>query len=350
MPEVKIGFVGVGSMGQNAHLKNYAAIPGCEVVALAEVREELGKKVAAKYGVPRVYKDYEEMFANEKLDGIVSAQPFTRHGTIVPELLKWGIPLLTEKPLAGSIEIGEKILDALKRSQSFYMVGYHKRSDPATMYAKQIIDEWKQSGKMGRLRYVRILIPSGDWVAEGFNDLVSTTEGYPSLQWDEPASDMDKETNDQYISFVNYYIHQINLMRHLLGEPYHVVFADKSGILMVVESEQGISGTIEMSPYRTTIDWKESFIVGFDHGYIQVELPAPLAVNRPGKVEIFEDPGNECAPITTIPTLHWVHAMRQQAINFVSAIKGEMKPICEAPEALEDLKNAREYIRLFCGK
>ena len=350
MADVRIGFVGVGSMGQNAHLKNYGTIPGCQVVALAEVREELGKKVAAKYGVSRVYKDHNEMFANEKLDGIVSAQPFTRHGTIVPDLLKQGIPLLTEKPLAGSIEVGEKILEALKGSPSFYMVGYHKRSDPATMYAKRVIDDWKHTGKMGKMRYVRILIPSGDWVAEGFNDLVSTNEGYPALEWDAPASDMDKAINDQYISFVNYYIHQINLMRYLLGEPYHVIFADKSGILLVVESEMGLSGTIEMTPYRTTLDWKETFLVGFDHGYIQVELPAPLASNRPGKVEIFEDPGHEIAPKTMIPTLPWVHAMRQQAINFVSAIKGEMKPTCEAPEALEDLKNAREYIRLFCGK
>lgn len=350
MSAVRIGFVGVGSMGQNAHLKNYVTIPDCEIVAIAEVRQDLARKVAAKYGVPKVYKDHEEMFASEKLDGIVSAQPFTRHGTIIPELLKQRVPLLTEKPLAGSIEIGEKILDALKENESFYMVGYHKRSDPATMYAKQVIDEWKQTGKMGKMRYVRILIPSGDWVAEGFNDLILTSEDYPSLQWDAPAKDMDKETNDQYISFVNYYIHQINLMRHLLGESYHVVYADKSGVLLAIESESGISGAIEMTPYRTTLDWKESFLVGFENGFIQVELPAPLACNRPGKVEIFEDPGNQSAPLTSIPTLPWVHAMRQQAVNFVSAIKGERKPLCDASEALEDLKNAREYIRLFCGK
>ena len=41
--------------------------------------------------------------------------------------------------------------------------------------------------------------------------------------------------------------------------------------------------------------------------------------------------------------------MRQQAINFVRAIRGEIEPPCQAAEALEDLKIARDYIRLWKG-
>ncbi len=51
----------------------------------------------------------------------------------------------------------------------------------------------------------------------------------------------------------------------------------------------------------------------------------------------------------SVPTLPWIHAMRQQAINFIRAVKGEIKPLCDAPEALEDLKVARQYIRLQRG-
>ena len=46
---VRIGFVGVGSMGQCAHLKNYVTLEDCEVVALAEIREALGHRVAAPW-------------------------------------------------------------------------------------------------------------------------------------------------------------------------------------------------------------------------------------------------------------------------------------------------------------
>jgi hypothetical protein len=67
-------------------------------------------------------------------------------------------------------------------------------------------------------------------------------------------------------------------------------------------------------------------------------------------VELFRDPGGGATPETVTPTLPWVHAMRQQAANFVAAVKGERKPMCEAPEALEDLRVAREYIRLLRRK
>jgi hypothetical protein len=39
--------------------------------------------------------------------------------------------------------------------------------------------------------------------------------------------------------------------------------------------------------------------------------------------------------------------MRAQASNFLKAIRKEAPPPCAAPEALEDLKIAREYLRLW---
>ncbi len=341
--KIRIGFVGVGGMGQCAHLKNYVTVPDCEVVALAEIRPELASKVAAKYGIAKVYASHAELLANEKLDGIVASQPFTRHGTLVPELLKARIPVFTEKPLAGTIQMGEKIVKALARSGTWHMVGYHKRSDPATMYAKQQIDAFKKSGEIGKLKYVRILMPAGDWVAGGFNDLIWSSEVLPPVAWDPPAPDMNKATYDRFIGFVNYYIHQVNLMRHLLGEPYKVVFADRTGVVLVGTGASGVACTIEMTPYRTTLDWNEQALIAFENGYVKLDLPAPLAGNRPGRVEVFKDPGNGRPPETVIPTLPWIHAMRQQAINFVRAIKGEIKPLCEAREALEDLKVALQY-------
>ncbi|HOF88514.1 MAG TPA: Gfo/Idh/MocA family oxidoreductase, partial [Armatimonadota bacterium] len=109
MSTVKIGFVGVGNMGQCAHLKNYVGLPGVEVVAIAELQRARAQKVAARYGIPRVYPSHVEMLAHEQLDGIVASQPFTRHGVLLPELYQAGIPVFTEKPLCGAIEVGENI-------------------------------------------------------------------------------------------------------------------------------------------------------------------------------------------------------------------------------------------------
>ena len=139
---------------------------------------DLARKVAARWGVPKVYASHEEMLAREDLDGLVAAQPFTRHGTLIPELLRHGKPVLTEKPIAGSVAQGEKIVEAMEAAHTWMMIGYHKRSDPATMLAKAEIDGLKVSGELGRMTYVRILMPAGDWIA--VSSSWSQTNGQPS--------------------------------------------------------------------------------------------------------------------------------------------------------------------------
>ena len=342
--KVRIGFIGVGNMGQAAHLRNYVNLPDVEVAAIAELRPRLRKLVAARYGVERSYASAEEMLARERFDGIVAAQHFSRHGSLVAPLYSANVPIFTEKPLASSVEVGERMLGMLRDSGSWHMLGYHKRSDPATMYAKAEIERLKASGELGALRYARITMPAGDWVASGFSDLIQTDETILETPADPPSPGMTDAEFGDYVSFVNYYIHQVNLMRHLLGEPYRVTHADPSGVVLTVRSASGVAGTIEMSPYTTTIDWHESALVAFEHGYVRLDLPAPLSHNRPGRVEILRDPGHGETPETVCPTLPWVHAMRQQAINFVRAIRGEIAPMCDAVEALEDLRVAREYM------
>ncbi len=360
MKKVRIGFVGVGGMGQAAHLRNYVTVEDCEVVALAELRQETGRLVARRYGVPRVYADHREMLAAERLDGIVASQPFDRHAVLLPDLYKAARYVFTEKPLAVGVKAGRRLAQAAARAGCTHMVGYHKRSDPATMYAKDLIDAWKKTGEMGALKYVRILMPAGDWVANGFLGLLSAGDAGPVLEREPPLDDLPgasagkpawewKGPAGEYVRFVNYYIHQVNLMRHLLGEPYRVTYADKSGVLMAVEGRSGVAGVIEMTPYRTTVAWEESALVAFEKGYLELRLPAPLASNRAGTVSVYRDPGGQ-TPERTEPTLPWVHAMRQQAVNFVQVCRGAMKPPCDAAEAVEDLRVAREYIRLRFGR
>jgi predicted dehydrogenase len=350
MAKVRIGFVGVGGMGQMAHLRNYVTCEECEVVALAEVRAETAALVAQRYGVGKVYPDHRAMLAAESLDGVVASQPFDRHAVLLPEVYPAVKCVFTEKPLAVSVAAGESLAQAAKAAGCVHMVGYHKRSDPATAYAKAVIDAWRQSGDMGKLRYVRILMPAGDWIANGFAGLLSAGDKAPAFEREPALADMDAATAREYVSFVNYYIHQVNLMRWLLGEPYRVAYAEKSGVLLAVESASGVAGTIEMTPYRTTIEWEEEALVAFEKGYVKLGLPAPVAVNRCGSVEVYTDPGNGVTPQRQSPTLPWVHAMRQQALNFVKVCKGEIAPPCAAAEAVEDLRMAREYVRLRFGK
>lgn len=346
MKKIKLGFIGVGFMGQIAHLSNYANLSEqCEIVAITEARTNLGKEVAQRYGIGKVFTHHNEMLESCDIDAVVAPQGYGNHINIVPDVLNARIPILTEKPLCITVENGEVLVNCAEKNKTLHMVGYHKRSDPAMEYAKKIIDEWKVSGEFGKMRIVRITMPPGDWIG-GAPKPISSDEQYPIIQLEQMPEYFDKETGDAYNSFVNFYIHQVNAMRFLLGEAYNVKFADKSGTLMAVESVSGITGTLEMASYNNSLDWQESLFIGFEKGYVLVELPAPLASQQAGKVTVMKDNGKDI-PSTNYPHMPKLAAMKNQAQNFLLAVRGERPAPCESKEALEDLKIARDYIRLF---
>jgi predicted dehydrogenase len=336
-----VGFIGAGRMGQLAHLRNYDRVADCEVVALAEPRSRLAERVAGRYEIPAVYEDHADLLANADVDAVVAAQPYQRHRFLVPDVLEAGVPVFTEKPLAVTVEGGEEIVAAGERTDTLHVVGYHKRSDPAMGHARELIEEWRRTGAYGDLRYVRITMPAGDWIG-GAPDPVRTDEEPPDDEMATPADDLSPAAAEAYSRFVNVFSHQVNAFRFLFGEPYELTFADPNGRLLAVESESGVTGALEMDPYETSADWQERVLVGFDRGYVRVELPAPLTAQEAGTVEVLRDDGD--AQTTERPAMPPRSAMYAQAENFLAAVEGEREPACTAREALADLREAREYV------
>ncbi|GLX71255.1 Gfo/Idh/MocA family protein [Paenibacillus glycanilyticus] len=342
--KLRIGFAGVGGMGQMAHLSNYAVLKEeCEVVAIAEPRREMAQLVASRYGVPELYDSHLALLEQSKVDAIVAPQPFRNHPNMIPDILRAGIPVLTEKPLCLTVREGTKMVQIGEQNGVLHMVGYHKRSDPAVEYAKRIIEQWKESGHFGDLQYIRITMPPGDWVS-GADQPLSSNEPYPPLRLEQGPDGYTGKMTDMLDNFVNYYIHQVNMFRHLLGENYRLTFGDRRGILLNGESDSGVTITLEMAPYHTSHEWEEQIVVGFRQGYIRIDLPAPLARQRAGKVTIKKDNASAEEAITYEPILPNLSAMRNQARNFLAAVRGERDAPCTAKEAIQDLIFAESYI------
>jgi predicted dehydrogenase len=99
-----------------------------------------------------------------------------------------------------------------------------------------------------------------------------------------------------------------------------------------------------MEPYSTSTEWHEHLMVCFKRGFVRVDLPAPLARQHAGKVTVMRDNGKG-APSYFEPVMPNVSAMRNQAKNFIAAVKGDRQAPCLAKEALEDLRLAEDYIR-----
>jgi len=349
MKKVKLGFLGCGFMGQLAHLQNYAALDSCEIIGLTDVKERQARLVAAAYGVPKVYASAEELLSDPEVEAVVASQPFDNHVNIARRVLEAGKNLLTEKPLCVYPQNGAELVECAARNNKIHMVANHKRSDLAVEYAVRTIAAWKASREYGAMKYIRVTMPPGDWIsgAVANGKPISTDEKPAAYEPERIPEGVDPAIAGPYISFVNYYIHQVNLLRLLYGEDFALTFADKSGVMLATESASGVCGAIEMAPYSTTDGWHETFTVCFEKGFIKVDLPAPLASQRAGTVAVFTDTGGGAYFSPALPN---VSAMRSQAANFIKAVNGEIEPPCPSSEAVKDLEFALGYVRTLLGK
>ena len=139
---LKIGFVGAGRLAQ-LHMANMKTLKA-EVSAVWNRAEdkEMAAEAGKKFG-SRVYSDIKEMLEAESLDGLYICLIPSEHG--VAELLgiEKGLPLFIEKPVAIRTEVGEKILQEIKKKNIITAGGYQWRYLDLLEKTKELLKEKK---------------------------------------------------------------------------------------------------------------------------------------------------------------------------------------------------------------
>src|SRR5216117_2546112 len=99
MERTRLAVVGVGHLGKE-HARILSGLPDVELVGVADVHGEQAQAVARRCGC-RGFQDYRPLLA--LIDAAVVAVPTVLHHTVAAELLREGIALLVEKPLAATL-------------------------------------------------------------------------------------------------------------------------------------------------------------------------------------------------------------------------------------------------------
>ena len=343
--KVRLGFVGAGFMGQKAHLDSFASIPECDIVALAEGRAATADLVARRYGIPRVYPDHRAMLQSEELDAVVAVMHYALHASVVPDILRAGKHVLTEKPMCVRPDTARDMAALAERRGVIHYVGYMKRSAPATQVAVETIRQWRRSGECGPMTYLRATMPPGDWLfaIEPPLSAGDAPPAYDGQARETPPEWMDEQTGRRYDTFINYYIHQVNLIRYLLGEDYHVTYADPAGAMLAGVSDSGVPVVLEMKGYGLGDDWEESYRVIFEQGKIDLDIPSPMARQRGGAVSVFKGGSVQSTERPVVPPL-WPFA--EQARHFIRCVRGEDAPRVSPWDGAKDLEVAEEYVKI----
>ena len=95
--KVRVGVIGCGA--GIFHLEGYEAEPRAEVVALAGLDTDRCQMLASRFGVPRIYREYQELLAQDDIDAVSIAVPNFLHMPVAVAALEAGKHVLIEKPL-----------------------------------------------------------------------------------------------------------------------------------------------------------------------------------------------------------------------------------------------------------
>ncbi|MGH8946869.1 MAG: Gfo/Idh/MocA family protein [Acidimicrobiia bacterium] len=146
---VSIGVIGLGFMGSK-WARALSEHPAAELTLVSDLRQELGRELAATWGAEYVH-DPLEAAAHPHLDGVVVATPEHAHVDLALAALEAGKTLAVEKPLAHTVEDAELIRDRATHLDLPVLVGHILRFEPRYAAIRRAIE----SGEIGSVQAVR---------------------------------------------------------------------------------------------------------------------------------------------------------------------------------------------------
>ena len=141
----RVAVIGVGSMGKN-HARVYNELPEAELVAVSDANPTVAQAIGAQFGTA-AFTDYRELLAQVKPEAVTIAVPTAMHEEVALAALEAGADVLVEKPIAATLEEGQRIIERARELNRKLMVGHIVRFNPALQALKQKL----QAGELGRI-------------------------------------------------------------------------------------------------------------------------------------------------------------------------------------------------------
>ena len=126
---VKLAVVGAGNMGAN-HIRIADQLPEVELVAVVDEDVKRAQSLTSNRDV-RAVASVDDL--GDDLEAAIVAVPTSHHLSTAESLIRRGVHVLVEKPLAGSIAIAEEILALATEHGVRLAVGHVERFNPSIL-------------------------------------------------------------------------------------------------------------------------------------------------------------------------------------------------------------------------
>ena len=320
---LKISIAGLGLMGKQ-HLEAINAHPNCKVASLIDNTDE-AKQIAKKKGL-KFFKNLSEAISKTKPDGLIIATPNAYHFENGILGLKYGIPILVEKPISDSLSKAEKLVSYGAKINVPILTGYHRRHNSTV----SIIKKKLYDGAIGNV----VAMHGMFWLykpTDYFKQVWRKSEGAGPI----------------YINLS----HDIDLMRYLLGEIESVqAFASnktrgfdvEDTAVAILNFESGVAGSISISDTIVS-PWSYEFTSNENPVYHHTTENCYWIGGTDGSIElpkgtVWSHKGEKSwwAPISSTATANrQSNPLFNQIDNFVNVIQGNEKPVVSGLEGLK---------------
>ena len=195
MKKFKVGIIGCGRIspfhGMPAKSQENATVVACCDLDIAKAKDR-----AKLFGCKQAYTNFEEMITKEKLDVVHICLPHYLHSPVAVRAMELGCHVLTEKPMAISMQQAEDMVAASKKSGKTLGVIFQNRYNAGSQLLKKCIE----NGMLGKIRAAKCNVT---WCR--------TPEYYTGSDW---KGTWEMEGGG---AIIDQAIHTIDLMCWLLG-------------------------------------------------------------------------------------------------------------------------------------
>lgn len=147
----RIGYavVGLGSISQVAVLPAFAHSKKAKLVAVVSGDKAKAEKYAQQFGASQAWA-YDEFFTcleSPQIQAVYIATPPGEHEKYAIAAAKAGKHVLSEKPLAATVQQARNMVNICRRHKVLLMTAYRKYFEPSSVLLKKMIT----SGELGRI-------------------------------------------------------------------------------------------------------------------------------------------------------------------------------------------------------
>ncbi|MGH4050128.1 MAG: Gfo/Idh/MocA family protein [Clostridium sp.] len=199
---IRVAIIGTGSISQS-HIEGYLALKDrCVIVALVDIYPDKAREKAKKNNLLNVeiFDDHKKVLGRDDIDLIDICTPPYVHAEIAINALNSGKNVLSEKPMAASLEECDKMIEAAKKNNKVLSIIAQNRFRNEFMNLKKTLD----SGLAGDI--VHAQVDSFWWRGHSYYD----------LWW---RGTWEKEGGG---CTLNHAVHHIDMISWMMGMPEEV--------------------------------------------------------------------------------------------------------------------------------